>query len=99
MFGDLAHTFQQPGRSLHDLQVLATAGNFGKSVGNPMPFDNLRVAQLREQLHAQGNHDTDKEKGDLQHKLLCGVQRVPTMLVLDPTQPLSHFHLEDYSAG
>ena len=65
MFGDLAHTFQQQWRSLHDLQVLATAGKFGKSVGNPKPFDNLRVTQLREELHARGDYDTDKVKDDL----------------------------------
>ena len=51
MFGDLVHIFQQPWRSLHDLQVLSTAGEFGKSVGNPKLFDNLRVARLREELH------------------------------------------------
>ena len=37
----------------------ATAGNFGRSVLNPKPFDNLQVAQLREELHASGDYDTD----------------------------------------
>ena len=51
-------------------------------------------------MHARGDYDTDKVKDDLQQKLdytLCGVQRVPTMLLLDPTQSLSHLHLEDYT--
>lgn len=100
MFADLAHTLQQSWRSLQDLQSLATAGKFGKKAGNPKPFDNLRVAELREELHARGDYDTDKVKDDLQKKLdntLCGVQRVPTMLLLDPQQPLAQLHLEDYT--
>jgi hypothetical protein len=44
MFGDLAHTFQQPWRSLHNLQLLATAGKFGKSAGNPKPL-NLTTSE------------------------------------------------------
>ena len=79
----------------HDLQRLATAGKFGKTAGNPKPFDNLRVAELREELHARGDYDTDQLKDDLQKKLdntLCGVQRVPTMLLLDPKQSLAQLH-------
>ena len=102
MFGDLAHTLQQPWRSLHDLQRLATAGKFGKTAGNPKPFDNLRVAELREELHARGDYDTDQLKDDLQKKLdntLCGVQRVPKMLLLDPTISCSASFGRLHSAG
>ena len=100
MFADLAHTLQQPWRSLQDLQSLATAGKFGKIAGNPKPFENLRIADLREELHARGDYDTDKIKDELQKKLdntLCGIQRVPTMLLLDPKQSLTQLHLEHYT--
>lgn len=41
-----------------------------------------------------------KKKEDIQARLdgiMCGVQRVPTLLLFDPTQSLSTLHLEDYT--
>ena len=60
LFGDLAHTLQHPLRSIHDLQRIATAGKLGKTTCNPKPFDNLKVAQIKE-LHARGEYDTNKK--------------------------------------
>lgn len=76
MFGDLSHTLQKPWQSLQDLQSIAIAGKFGKRAGTPKPFENLRVAELKEELHARGDFDTSKLKDDLQKKLdytLCVV--------------------------
>ena len=89
---DLAHTLQQPRRDLQDIQQLATGGKFGRVSGKLKPFDKLLVAQLREELHARGNFHTDRLKDELSSTLedtLRGVQRVPTILLLNSTQPLS----------
>ena len=100
LFGDFAHTLQHPWRSIHDLQSIATAGKFGKSAGNPKPFDKLKVAQIKEELHARGEYDNNKKKEILQCQLdniLCGIQRVPTMLLLNPKQNLFQLNLQDYT--
>ena len=64
LFGDFAHTLQHRNwQSIHDLQSIATAGKLGKSAGKPKPFDNLKIAQIKE-LYAQGEYDTNKKKGN-----------------------------------
>ena len=99
MMDDLAYTLQQPRRDLQGIQQLATGGKFGRVSGKLKPFDKLLVAQLREELHARGNFHTDRRKDELSSSLedtLRGVQRVPTILLLNPTQPLSRLNLQDY---
>ena len=55
------------------------------------------MQQIREELHAQGSVDTNKRKDDLEAMLkgiLKGVQRAPTLLLLNPTGELSDLNLE-----
>ena len=99
---DLAHTLQQSWRSLHDIQHIAIAGKLGRQAGDLKPFEHLKVQQLREELIARGSGDTDKCKDDLEAMLksiLRGVQRVPSLLLLNPTGELSDLNLEQYSFG
>ena len=63
-------------------------------------FHNLKMAELWEELHARGIWDNDKPKKELQSLLvqcLKGVQRVPSLLVTDPEQPLDSVNLADYT--
>ena len=61
MMGDLAHTLQNPWRSLKDLQDLAINGNLGKQPGNHKPFHQLHVADLTKELHARSVYDYGKD--------------------------------------
>ena len=57
------------------------------------------MVSLREELTARGYETADMLKPDMQAQLtaeLKGAQRVPTLLVLDPTQSLEKLHLQDY---
>ena len=100
MMDDLAHTLQHSWRSLYDIQHIAIAGKLGRQQGELKPFELLRAQQIREELHARGSVDTDKRKDDLEAMLkgiLKGIQRVPTLLLLNPTGELSDLNLEQYS--
>ena len=91
MMGDLAHTLQLPWQSLYDLQQIAVAGKYGR---HPKAFDNLKVRNLK-----RHDYETDKCKDDLDHALksiLKGVQRVPTLLLLNPTGKLSDLNITQY---
>lgn len=99
MFDDQAHSLSHEWRTLADLQVVATAGTFGKQPGELQPFD-LRVNQLRTELEARC---IALKKGmlrnDLQYLLtetLRGVVRVPALLLTNPTQDLAAINLESY---
>ena len=69
MMGDLAHTLHLPWRSLQDQQDLVLKGKFGKQPCNSKPLDSLRVAELRQELHARAIYDTDHCKDELQETL------------------------------
>ena len=100
MMDDLAHTLQFSWRSLHDIQRIAIEGKWGKKAGELKPFDRLKVQQIREELHARRNFDTDKCKDDLEailKSILKGVQRVPSLLLLNPTGELSDLNLDQYT--
>ena len=96
---DLSRALQCPPRSLQDLQSLILAGKYGNQPGQLKPLDQLLVAKLREELIARG-HDTDQMlKPEMQALLteeLKGAQRVPSLLVLNPTQSIEDLHLQDY---
>ena len=92
MMDDLAHTFQLPQRSLQDLQKIATAGMRGMVAGELRPFDKLKVNDLREELKARHILCGDRKKEELDK----GVQRVPTLLLLNPKGSLQDLHLEKY---
>ena len=100
MMDDLAHTLQHSWRSLYDIQHIAIAGKLGRQQGELKPFELHRAEQIREELHARGSVDTDKRKDDLEAMLkgiLKGIQRVPTLLLLNPTGELSDLNLEQYT--
>ena len=99
MMQDLAHALQCHPRSLQDLQSLILAGQYGNQPGQLKPLEKLLVASLREELTVRGYETAHMLKPDMQAQLtaeLKGAQRVPTLLVLDPTQSLENLHLQDY---
>ena len=99
MMQDLAHVFRCKPRSLQELQTLVLAGKYGNASGQLKPLDNLLVDHLRAELQARGCCTRGKLKPALQSELttiLKGVQRVPTLLTLNPTQTLQSLNLEHY---
>jgi len=98
--GDLAHAFRCEWRSLADLQQLVLKGRFGSKPNVLKPFENLKVLELQQELQARGIWDCDRGRKELQDTLadvLKGAQRVPSLLVTDPKQPLKDLHLSKYS--
>ena len=99
MMMDLAHAFYHIWRSLSDIQTIALAGKFGNKPGCLKPLDNLKFADLRKELQARGIQAQGMLKPQLLSNLteiLQSVQRVPTLLTLDPTQPLSNLNISKY---
>ena len=97
---DLAHAFSRTWRSLANLQKLVLCGKYGNKPDIIKPFASLNREQLREELRTRGVFDLTGNKSELQSKLqkvLCGAQRVPTILIKNPSQPLSELHLESYT--
>ena len=96
---DLAHAFQHSWRSLSDIQTLILAGMFGSKPGCLKPLENLKIADLRVELQSRGVDIKGLLKPQLSLHLtdiLQGVQRVPTLLTLDPTQSLASINLSMY---
>ena len=96
---DLTHAFHHTWRSLSDIQTLVLAGKFGNKPGCLKPLDNLKVADLRKELQTRGVQTQGMLKPQLLSTLtdiLQGAQRVPTLLTLYPTQPLSSLNLNKY---
>lgn len=100
LFSDQAHALLHAWRPLKQLQSLATGGTFGKHAGILRPFQNLKVRELKSELQARGVHlEKGVLKDELQLKLddiLRGVNRVPALLLTNPTQSLSSLSLEKY---
>jgi len=97
--GDLAHALQCNVRTLADIQELVLAGTYGSMSGRLKPLEGLNVKQLRKELESRGSTTKGKLKPQLKDELttiLSGVQRVPTVLILDPKQPLSSLNLQRY---
>ena len=96
---DLSYALQCPPRSLQQLQDLILNGKYGGQAGVLKPLDKLLVADLKQELTARSIDTTSMQKTELQDKLvqiLKGAQRVPSILVLNPTQSLTELNLEDY---
>ena len=99
MMMDLAHAFHHSWRSLNDIQSIVLAGRLGNKPGCLKPFDNLKVRELKNELQARGVTTPGMLKPKLLSTLtdiLQGIQRVPTLLTLDPIQPLSRLNLQKY---
>ena len=100
MMDDLSHVLQVPSRTLSALQAIAIAGERGKRPGDLKPFDKLRLKQLQDELDIRDVPVMGKKKEELDHNLkeiLKGVQRVPTLLLLNPTQSLTELNLQHYT--
>lgn len=100
MMDDQAHALRIPWRSLSTLQAIATKGCFGKQLGKLKPFEKLKVAELRKELKARNVFSIDGRRPELQQQLvkeLRGVQRVPSLLLLHPEQPLAQLNLQHYT--
>ena len=99
MIEDQAHTLRCTWRSLTDLQSLVLTGKHGNKPGLAKPLDNLKVAEVREELLARGVLNVTEKADVLRQKLadiLKGAQRVPTLLIHNPTQNLASLNLERY---
>ena len=69
-------------------------------MGCSKPFDDLDVDHLGQELVARGIYDferTKKERLQLLKETLKGIQRVPTLLLNNPTETLTQVHLEGYT--
>lgn len=72
----------------------------GKQPQLVAPLQDLRVNDLRKELQARGHDNLDQYKPELQKDLkhiLKGVNRVPSLLLLNPQQSLQDLHLTNYS--
>ena len=99
MIGDFPHAANMDWRGLEKIQTIAINGTFGSNPGKLKPFHNLSVDQMRLELSARGQFDISKCKPQLANdltKYLKGVQRVPTLIISDPTKPLSQSCLSSY---
>ena len=89
MMDNIAYIFRCKCRSLSDLQSIALAGKYGKQRGVVRPFIQMTSEQLQQELRTWNMFRTHNRKGDLQQELsrvLKGVQRVPTLLLQNPSQ-------------
>lgn len=97
---DLSHALRRPWHPLATIQALATAAKYGRTSSKLKPLGSLKVNELREELQARSCKISSKDvKPELQEKrtlTLEGVQRIPSLLTLNPIQSLSDVHLEDY---
>ncbi len=87
-------------RSLFDLQQLVLKGKYGNKPGILKPFAGLKKDELQGELCVRGVFDISGKKGELSSilkSILCGAQRVPTILISDPKQPLSKLNLGSYT--
>ena len=69
-------------------------------MGCSKPFDDLDADHLGQELVARGIYDferTKKERLQLLKETLKGIQRVPTLLLNNPTETLTQVHLEGYT--
>ena len=97
---DQAHDLRCTLRSFRDLQDIEVSGTFGKQLNVLKPCDQLLVAQLKQELLARKVYEVDHKMLELRAILvitLKGVQRVPSLLLLNPPQSISQLILDDYT--
>ena len=98
---DQAHSLHCKTRSLGDIQTLAVQGMLGKVPGalKPLYIPDLPVNDIRKEAVARGKAVTGKNRATLQKELqeiLQGVQRVPSLLLLQPDESLTNLNLQYY---
>jgi hypothetical protein len=82
------------------LQQVAIAGKWGKQPGSIRPFDRLTSTQLKKELRARKIYDFGPTKKDVKERLnehLRGIQRVPSLLLHNPTQHIGTLNLQNYT--
>ena len=97
---DLTIALQCSWRSFSDLQSLALNGKYGNTPNGIKPFESLNKLQLQQELRSRNIYHGAKTKKDLMailFKTLKGVQRVPTLLLGNPTEELGNLHLQQYT--
>ena len=99
---DQAHALMCKARTVKDLQRLATEGLHGKVPCSikPLYVPDLTVKEIRDELKSRGVMDVTRTRKHLQKELqdiLKGVQRVPSLLLLNPQQSLTDLNLQDYT--
>ena len=83
-FSDFAHATSCKQCSLKQNQEVALHGLFGRKPGLLWFYDDLSKDDLRRELEARGIKDyptTRKGRTDCLKGILCGVQRVPSLLI------------------
>ena len=104
MMADQAHSLHCKTRTLGDIQTLAVQGVLGKVPGalKPLFIPDLPVNDIQKEAVAKGIAVTGKNRATLQKELqeiLQGVQRVPSLLLLQPDESLTyHKHNDAYSS-
>ena len=85
-FSDFANASYCDQRTFESIQKVALKGVYGKKQGHLKFYDNLNAEELR------------KENGKLGilKNILCGVQRVPSLMMFSPESNLEDFHLNKY---
>ena len=83
------------------IQKVALEGVYGKRQGHLKFYDNLNAKELRKELEKRGCKEYPNSKhgklGILKN-ILCGVQRVPSLMMFSPESNLEDFHLNKYCA-
>ena len=102
LMDDQAHALRCTVRSLQDIQSIALDGVFGKVPKSikPLYLPDLSINEIRKELAARGRSVTKKIRSDMQQELqdiLQGIQRVPSLLILQPEQNISNLHLQRYA--
>ena len=97
----MTHVHSCEERLFLDTQAIALSGKYGKEPNRLDFYEGLNTDELRQELVARQIYDIPGSKqGRLQllKDTLCGVQRVPSLLLLDPTvdPKSSEYNLADY---
>ena len=97
---DMAHACGQKWCSILDIQQMAIKGKFGRKAGALEPFKSLSLDQLQQELRVRDILHTSKNKKEAEAVLtdaLKGVQRVPSILITNPTKNPVDLHLQHYT--
>ena len=88
----------QNGTSLY-YAIYPIGGECGRKAGYIKPFESLTAKGLQNELNKRGWETSGTTKKELTQTLknnLKGVQRVPSLLLTNPTESLADLNLEHY---
>lgn len=93
--GYVQHCIKEP-----YVYIMAAKGKFGRQSGVLEPFKSLSLDQVRQELRVRNIYHTSKTKKEAEAILtdtLKGVQRMPSILITNPTTSLGDLHLQHYT--